>query len=43
MKYTFKSLKKGKTYQFRVRPVTPMYNWGSRYGQWSAAATVKVK
>ena len=43
MKYTFKSLKKGKTYQFRVRPVTTTYNWGSRYGQWSAAVTVKVK
>ena len=43
MKYTFKNLKKGKYYQFRVRPVTPTYSWGSRYGQWSAAATVKVK
>ena len=43
MKYTFKSLKKGKNYQFRVRPVTPTYSWGNRYGQWSAAVTVKVK
>ena len=43
MKYTFKNLKKGKTYQFRVRPVTPTYSWGNRYGQWSAAVMVKVK
>lgn len=43
MKYTFKNLKKGKTYQFRVRPVTPTYQWGTRYGQWSTAVSVKVK
>ena len=43
MKYTFKKLTKGKTYQFRVRPVTPTYWSGNKYGSWSASVSVKVK
>ena len=41
--YTFKNLKAGKTYQFRLRPVTPCYEWGTKYGPWSDAITYKVK
>lgn len=41
--YTFKSLKKGTTYQFRVRPVTPSYEWGNVYGKWSSTFTYKMK
>ena len=40
--YTFKNLKAGKTYQFRVRPVTPCYEWGTKYGQWSDPFTFTV-
>ena len=43
MEYTFKNLKKGNTYQFRVRPVTPTYNFGTRPGNWSTAVSVKIK
>lgn len=41
--YTFKNLKKGKTYQFRLRPVTPCYEWGTKYGKWSEPFTYTVK
>ena len=41
--YTFKNLKKGKTYQFRLRPVTPSYEWGTEYGKWSDTFTYTVK
>ena len=42
-KYVFSSLSKGKTYQFRVRPATPSYEWETRYGKWSNTFTYKVK
>lgn len=41
--YTFKNLKAGQTYQFRLRPVTPCYEWGTKYGPWSDVITYKVK
>ena len=41
--YTFKNLKAGKTYQFRLRPVTPCYEWGTKYGPWSDVITYKMK
>ena len=41
--YTFKNLKQGRTYQFRLRPVTPCYEWGTKYGQWSDVITYKMK
>ena len=42
-RYYFNSLSKGKTYQFRVRPATPSYEWGTQYGKWSSTFTYKVR
>ena len=40
-KTTIKNLKKGKTYQFRVRSVNYDYDWGEYVGDWSNIITKK--
>ncbi|MBO5993920.1 MAG: CotH kinase family protein [Firmicutes bacterium] len=42
LKFTSKKLKKGKTYQVRVRPYTKI-NGKKYYGKWTAAKKIKVK
>ena len=42
-KWTVYGLNKGKKYSFRVRPVTPSYEWGNLYGPWSGVVSLRVK